>query len=321
MNHLTTIFVILNLLAGESFAQIYSMVATPNTLTFDVTSSPSQPQSYTIQNTGNSFMYVMISPSAHTQISFNSGSTWLSVNNNAYLLNPFSSMVVYVRVVTSNPIDILNEQISNTRFTYATPTAPVQIAGAAPLPISLASFNATAVSRDAVELKWKTISETDNYGFVVQRLVGNEWTDVSPLIPGHGTTIEIHEYSYTDQVDFRNKWRLCQIDLDGSKSFSGVVMTTDVRPASEVTEFALGQNYPNPFNPSTTIRYGMPHKTVVQLTVFNTLGQQVAQLVNGEQEAGYHEVKFDGSGLSSGVYLYRLRAGDFMQTRKFVLMK
>jgi predicted GH43/DUF377 family glycosyl hydrolase len=85
--------------------------------------------------------------------------------------------------------------------------------------------------------------------------------------------------------------------------------------------FMLDQNFPNPFNPSTTIRYGLPHKTTVQMTVFNTLGQQVAVLQNGEQEAGYHEVRFDGTGLSSGVYFYRLRAGDFVETRKLLLLR
>ncbi len=84
---------------------------------------------------------------------------------------------------------------------------------------------------------------------------------------------------------------------------------------------ALEQNYPNPFNPSTTIRYGLPNRSSVILTVFNTLGQQVATLVQGEQEAGYHEVKFDGSGLSSGVYFYRLRAGSFVQTRKLAIVR
>ena len=85
--------------------------------------------------------------------------------------------------------------------------------------------------------------------------------------------------------------------------------------------YALHQNYPNPFNPSTTICYGLPNRAHVTLAVFNTLGQQVAQIVNSDMEGGYHEVKFDGIGLSSGVYFYRLEAGSFIQTRKLLLLK
>jgi len=86
-------------------------------------------------------------------------------------------------------------------------------------------------------------------------------------------------------------------------------------------EFRLMQNYPNPFNPSTTIRYGLPNRSHVTLTVFNTLGQQVAHLQNGEQEAGYHEVQFDGKNLSSGVYFYRIQAGDFVATKRLLLLR
>ena len=85
--------------------------------------------------------------------------------------------------------------------------------------------------------------------------------------------------------------------------------------------FELAQNYPNPFNPSTAIRYGLPNRSHVLLTIYNTLGQQVAVLQNGEQEAGYHEVKFDATNLSSGVYFYRLEAGSFVQTRKLLLLR
>jgi phosphodiesterase/alkaline phosphatase D-like protein len=85
--------------------------------------------------------------------------------------------------------------------------------------------------------------------------------------------------------------------------------------------YSLGQNYPNPFNPVTTIRYGLPQRSMVNLTLFNALGQQVRQLVSGEQEAGFHDVKFDGSGLASGVYFYRVRAGSFVESRKLILLK
>jgi hypothetical protein len=87
------------------------------------------------------------------------------------------------------------------------------------------------------------------------------------------------------------------------------------------SSFALEQNFPNPFNPLTTIRYGIPTCSIVKLSVYNTLGQQVALLQDGEQEAGYHEVKFDGSGLSSGVYFYRLTAGTFVETKKLLLVR
>jgi hypothetical protein len=104
--------------------------------------------------------------------------------------------------------------------------------------------------------------------------------------------------------------------------FTPVVTAVAVRLGSEQPGgFALYQNFPNPFNPSTTIRYGLPHKSAVRLTVFNTLGQQVATLVQGELEAGYHEVRFDASGMASGVYFYRITAGAFVGTKKLLLIR
>ena len=85
--------------------------------------------------------------------------------------------------------------------------------------------------------------------------------------------------------------------------------------------YELSQNYPNPFNPSTTIRYALPNRAHVTLSVFNTLGQQVATLVNETQDAGFHDVWFGASGLASGVYFYRLRAGDYVATKRLLLLK
>ncbi|WP_428236277.1 zinc-dependent metalloprotease [Gracilimonas sp.] len=87
------------------------------------------------------------------------------------------------------------------------------------------------------------------------------------------------------------------------------------------TKFELLQNYPNPFNPSTSIQFGLPSARVVTVSVYNILGQQVALLVNEPMEAGFHTVKFEADQLSSGVYLFRLEAGEFVQTRKMLLMK
>ncbi len=87
------------------------------------------------------------------------------------------------------------------------------------------------------------------------------------------------------------------------------------------SDFKLDQNYPNPFNPSTLIRYQLPVNSLVSLKVFDLLGREVAMLVNGRKSAGTHEVNFDASELSSGVYIYRLEAGSFIQTQRMTLIK
>jgi hypothetical protein len=83
----------------------------------------------------------------------------------------------------------------------------------------------------------------------------------------------------------------------------------------------LDQNYSNPFNPVTTIKFELPTSSVVRVSVFDMLGREVSVLVNERREAGFHEVKFDGSGLSSGMYVYRLRTGDFVAIKRMILMK
>lgn len=87
------------------------------------------------------------------------------------------------------------------------------------------------------------------------------------------------------------------------------------------THFSIEQNYPNPFNPSTIIRYQLPTSNLVTLKIYDMLGRELSTLVNEQQNAGRHEVIFDGSQIASGVYFYRFRAGEFIQTRKFVLQK
>jgi len=106
----------------------------------------------------------------------------------------------------------------------------------------------------------------------------------------------------------------------------GVLTTAlaDVRSPSEESlpaAYSLCQNYPNPFNPVTTIRYSVPMRSHVTLEVFNTLGQSVASLINGDIEAGSQEIRFDARNLPSGIFFYRLRIGSFAQTKSMTVLK
>jgi len=102
--------------------------------------------------------------------------------------------------------------------------------------------------------------------------------------------------------------------------YPGTATDVEEMPLSPAL-FILEQNYPNPFNPSTTVQYYLPSRCRVSLVVHSILGQRVAELVNGEKDAGHYEIRFDASGLASGVYLYRLQAGAYVQTRKLVVVK
>ena len=88
-----------------------------------------------------------------------------------------------------------------------------------------------------------------------------------------------------------------------------------------INDFFLSQNYPNPFNPVTTITYQIPQTGFVTLKVYDILGREVATLVNEEKPAGSYEVKFIGNGLTSGIYFYQLKAGDYSETKKMILLK
>lgn len=100
-------------------------------------------------------------------------------------------------------------------------------------------------------------------------------------------------------------------------------MTTSVGPvtAEMPHQILMYQNFPNPLNPSTTIRYELPRSAIMRLSVYDILGREVSVLVNERKNAGSYEVKFDAAGLASGVYFYRLQAGDFTQTKRLLLVR
>jgi plastocyanin len=117
-----------------------------------------------------------------------------------------------------------------------------------------------------------------------------------------------------------------QCDVHGGDGMVGsfVAIVTGVDNKQTVGQpafFGLEQNSPNPFNPSTTIRFELPHASNVSLTVYNLLGQEVATLVNEEKSAGIFDVQFNATTLASGVYVYRMQAGSFVETKKLILIR
>ena len=187
-----------------------------------------------------------------------------------------------------------------------------------PTPVELTSFTATANGKE-VTLNWSTATELNNQGFEVQRKFGvNDFVTVGS-VKGHGTTTSPNQYSYVDKLVDPGKYfyRLKQIDYGGTFEYSNEI-EVEVRV---LDKFTLEQNYPNPFNPTTTIGYVLQEKSNAKLTLLNALGEEIAVLVNEEQDKGYHKVEFDGSKLTSGVYFYQLKAGTFTETKKMMLMK
>ncbi len=188
----------------------------------------------------------------------------------------------------------------------------------APLPVELASFSAQ-VNNGEVLLTWVTATETNNKMFEVERKSeGLNYSTVA-RVSGSGTSTENKYYSFTDsKVESGNyTYRLKQIDFDGTFEYSNEIEIQ----VNTLFNFSLEQNYPNPFNPTTTIGYVLQEKSNAKLTVFNSLGEEIAVLVNEEQDKGFHKVEFDGSKLSSGVYLFKIAAKDFVSTKKMILQK
>ncbi|MBK9099911.1 MAG: T9SS type A sorting domain-containing protein [bacterium] len=190
-----------------------------------------------------------------------------------------------------------------------------------PIPVELISFTAKVV-KNKVILNWSTATELNNLGFEIERKTTGEFYTIG-FTEGQGSTTEIHNYSFTDYYPERgnNYYRLKQIDYNGNFNYS-----EEIELNFDIPEFfSLEQNYPNPFNPSTVIIYQMPVSSDVTLKVFDVLGNEVATLVNEYKPAGTHEVEFNTSSInqipSSGVYFYQVKAGEFVSTKKMILLR
>ncbi len=186
------------------------------------------------------------------------------------------------------------------------------------VPVELTNFSAK-VSSSKTLLDWETATEINNQGFEIQRSSGTSEFRTIGFVNGFGTSTENHHYSYTDNLQSTGiyNYRLKQIDFDGSFKYSKVLEVN----YSGVKEFSLYQNYPNPFNPTTTISYELPDAGYISLKVFDVLGNEVALIDEGFRQAGLHEISFNGTNLSSGIYIYSLRMNDKVLNKNMIILK
>lgn len=259
--------------------------------------------------------------------------SWTDNSNNedGFIIEKESAVEVFtiIDTVTSNVINFTDLNITNLSYNYRirayniTGYSEYSNIAQVTVPVELTSFAAVA-NKNSVDLRWQTATETNNSGFEIERLKysSNEkmdnWESVA-FVTGNGTTTEPKSYFYKDENLSMGKYeyRLKQLDYDGNYNYSNEIEVVVNAP----DKFSLNQNYPNPFNPGTTIEYQIPQSSFVTIKVYDVLGKEVVTLVNEEKPAGVHEVNFIAKDLTSGLYLYKIKAESFEQTRKMLLLK
>ncbi|MDR3611398.1 MAG: SBBP repeat-containing protein [Ignavibacteriaceae bacterium] len=194
------------------------------------------------------------------------------------------------------------------------------------LPVELASFIGQTVN-NSVKLSWTTITEANNNLFNIERKnLDASWQKIGEL-KGAGTSTTPIQYSFVDNnipANGKYYYRLKQLDYNGQSKYSNEI---EVSISFIPKVYSLENNFPNPFNPSTTIRYSLPFQSNVKLTIYNSLGQVIRQLVSEVQQSGNQEVNFNASAMPSGVYFYSIQANstdgkqNYKAAKKMLLLK
>jgi len=204
------------------------------------------------------------------------------------------------------------------------------------LPVELAEFTADE-GANGVELYWRTESEIENLGFLLDRRTeSTDWTEIASYktngsLMGQGSTSSATDYEYLDNLVLVGKeyeYRLADIDYDGVKTYHATrTVTVEQAPLSNIIEqFTVLPAYPNPFNPNTTITYGLDNESNVTLEIYDISGKLISTLINTKQTQGWHSVKWYGTNahgeqVPAGIYLSKVTSGRDVKTTKLMLLK
>lgn len=187
------------------------------------------------------------------------------------------------------------------------------------LPVTMMNFSASASGSNAIRLNWATSSEQNNKGFEIRRSVTGQgnWETIG-FVNGAGESNTMKNYSYLDQnlPARRYFYQLNQVDFDGRNKLSSVVSAN----LGSKDVFSLEQNFPNPFKGNeTNIRFTIPHRSQVQLIVYDMNGRVIKTLVNGIKDAGTHAIPFQDNSLPTGIYFYKLTADGYSDVKKMTI--
>jgi len=206
---------------------------------------------------------------------------------------------------------------------YSSHHIAILLNGDVPLPAELISFT-SEINNNTVNLNWSTSTEENNSGFDIERSnvkgqTADGWNKIS-FIQGYGTTSSPNYYECTDRNlnSGKYKYRLKQIDFNGNFKYYDLANEVVIGSPEKLV---LSQNYPNPFNPVTHLGFGISNLGFVSLKLYDVLGNEITTLVNEIKPSGYYEIEFNGSGLPSGIYYYKLEAGSFSQVKKMMIVK
>ncbi len=209
---------------------------------------------------------------------------------------------------SNNPDNLMGWGIINT----------LDAIGLIPVPVELTFFSGSYVN-GVVQLEWNTATETNNFGFDVQKRYDNTPYEKIGFVPGNGTTTNGMQYSFKDDDLFAGRifYRLKQLDFNGDFEYSNEIMVEVLN----LTDYQLFQNYPNPFNPSTSIKYSVPAQSKIKIALYDIIGNEVSTLFEGIQQPGVHEINLTADNLPSGVYFVSMTAENFSKAIKITLMK